>query len=338
MKTSQHGSLTVVVLSVAACSSAPVSSPPAEPAATGEYSLQESEADYVPFPGGKRIHKSCVHHMEAGAGIRANGDIVAGGPNGRTVEHVPPCQHKPLASGGHAPIANGNIEWQSAAPVNLPLSWVNGIVVGFNVPQGPSRIAINQEEVFLWSGLTSSGNGNTVLQPVLSYGITPNGCGGPTWTDYQMVNYYIDPSGNAFCGAQTPVNPGTRVWSEAYVDTSQPCDNGGVNCSWVVEYTVDNGANWIGNEAYDVPALYDTAITGSLEAYHISDCGNFPGGHLMGFADAVYVPGPQWNNFKAVGASNLTLTNHKPPPVPPGIPSNCGYNVQTSPIGVALSY
>jgi hypothetical protein len=320
------------------CSGGPASPNPNESALTTAQSVQGLDADYVPFPHGKRIHKSCIHHLEPGAKIQGNGDIVVDGPQGRTVEHVPPCPYKPISPEGHALQANGNIEYEYAHPANSSFNWFNELEVGFNVPQPPSRIAIFQEQLALWSGLMSRANANIVLQPVLGYGIAAQGCGGPTWTDYQMLNYYIDQNGTAYCGSQTAVSPGQRIWSAVVLDTSQPCDNSGNNCSWGIGYSVDNGNTWIVNEAFDVPTYMDTALFASLEAYNVNDCGNFPSDNSMLFVPAVSVPGPQWNNFTWTGASNLTIIDQVPPPLPPGIPSNCGYGIGFTPLGPVLYY
>jgi hypothetical protein len=184
------------------------------------------------------------------------------------------------------------------------------------------------QQDILWTGLESKPTPSAVIQPVVNYGTLPPGCSGDP-TSWNVLNYYIDQNGNGYCGFGGSVSPGEIILGVVEVDTTEPCNNSGVGCSWGVGFSVDNSPIYW-NEAFNVPFSWDTAILGSLELYNAPQCTDLPnagGGTPFGYA--TFIPGPQWNNFNNATTSNgyIHLLTQRPPPFPSGVATTCGYGV-----------
>jgi hypothetical protein len=320
--------------------------PYAEPTASAVSAIESTTdaEDYVRTPNGTRVHKSCVFSLPPGGGVGADGDIRDA--RGHVVRKVAPCLHAPIAaplregaegSGTGQPAQpNGNVEYETAHPANTSFTWFNALEEEFIVPNNPPCAICGSQDV-LWEGFASRGAPAAVLQPIINFGPLPPGCSGNTGA-WNLLNYYIDQSGNAYCGALTQVSPGDAIETYLGVDTGQPCSNSGVGCSWVVFFDDVTSGVSAGNEAYNVPFTWDTAVLASLELYNASKCGDLPsaGGYSFFEVQGIWVPGPQWNNFNT--ASSPTLLTTVPPPFPPNVATNCGYQVSVAGTGVALFY
>jgi hypothetical protein len=333
MKRRNCGSIAIVVCTGAWVSSASGGPPPSSLAETAGAS--PVDADYVSFPGGRRIHKSCVHSMPDGSRIEANGDVVLDTPTRQTVEHVEPCRHAPLFKGdrqdsadpsptSHMPIGNGNIELVYAHPTSS--TWFDALASQVVVPP-PANNFFGESEVFLWSGLVSRNSNNLVIQPVLQWGVAASGCsaGG---NRFEMQVYYIDVNGNGYCGSAQTVSPGETITE--YVVAEAPCDNSGVNCNWLIAYVRNNVT--YGNTTGPVPVKLDTAIFQSLEAYNIPDCSFFPSAKSTGFITDWYEPAPNWNSYNQTSTISIGVQQ---PTFDQGInvTTQCPYGVSGTTIG-----
>ena len=286
-----------------------------------------ADSDYLPTPGGVKIHKSCGHTVPVGAAVAPNGDIVMGGPNGRVIEHVEPCKYPPIPQSGHTAGLNSVVEWVSDYPTN-GATWFNEVASSIVVPAAPGPFG---EEVDLWVGLESQGNGNMVLQPVLHYstGSVPPGCSSfQSSTGWAMLNYYIDQNGTPYCGAVTsPVYPGDDIYMGVTLDSTQGCNNNGTGCAFASWYYV-NGNGPGGLEVYGEPLQLNEANLGALEFYYSgTNCAALPpavNGGLTFTLDALNVAVPQWYNYTNAGPYSYWQTQTASPP---GVP-NCGYQPQ----------
>lgn len=286
-------------------------------------------SEYVPFPGGKLLHQSCVHALPNGARVTDDGDVI--GTNGDVIQHIAPCQYDPILqthapTGTHQPDANGNIESLNAFPSSAP--WFDGVVTQVTVPPSPSGFL--DDQLFLWSGLESAGTANLVIQPVLQYGLPAMACS-TGWSNWEMEDYYIDVNNNGFCWEQTAVNPGDTI-TEYTLAISCP-DNSGVNCNWLVAY-VYNSLTYYGITP-TVPAKPNYAIFQSLEGYQLGSCNALPGNGGLGFLSEWYQPVPSWNSYDQ---STQVSVGSYGPVIQSGTndPTNCGYGVAASGLGAAI--
>jgi hypothetical protein len=319
-----------------------------------------NEADYYPSPKGQWIHKSCWHHWEAGWSVNRNGDTVDS--NNNVVEHVQRCKYQSLhrtAAGtfsadgandsGAAPVLNGNIEWVQASLANgstmVDAAWETTVV--------PSNPAVTNEELFIWMGFGNTANSNLVLQPVLQFAtnLGPPACAFfESPSDWAVLNYYIDPNNNGYCGGITFVNPGDTIDMIVEVDDSQPCSNSGTNCSWVAAYEVNKSTNWSSGEVFGEPLVMNKAILGSLElgvGGGTISRGELPppqaGLGTIFYVDGLWMGYPNWNSFAPSNSSNTSFSGcwgqSGCPPIPSTVPSNCGWGTHiTSPSDVVLNY
>jgi hypothetical protein len=273
------------------------------PAWAAPRSPSRSDPDYFQFPTGKRIHKSCIHHVPRGGAVAPNGDVVIAGRNGRVVEHVGPCLYEPISSDGPTPVSlnggNGNVEWVEDHPTNGP-TFFDEMGSEIIVPDNPPN-STDGETIFLWVGTGSTQNANVVLQPVLEYSISalPPGCGSFTSpTGWMVLTYYIDQTGRGYCGTTTNVNSGDTIDMGVWLDNGESCDNTGLNCSYQAYYSVNGGIiDYF--EIFGEPVLMNVAVLGSLEAYFVRNCADLPPNGELNFSlFALNVPVPNWDSYQ----------------------------------------
>ena len=290
--------------------------------------------EYEEVPGGRLLHQSCIHALPNGARVADDGDVFAA--TGEKIEHVAPCQYEPIlkAAEAAAPAAgaqhvasrgNGNIEWIGGVPASS--SWFDGVVSEVTVPSTPTNL---NESLFFWSGLDNFSVNNQVLQPILSFGFSPQTCssGGDQW---EIEDYYVDDNGNAYCWEQQMVHPGDTI-TEYTLALSCP-DNTGANCSWLIAYAYNS------TTYYAVPpsvqGVLNQAVFQSLEGYDLGTCSSgFPANSGLGFLSGWYQPVPSWNSYNQ---DTQIYVNSGGPTVASGTGDpNCAYGLAASGIADAL--
>lgn len=229
------------------------------------------EEDYLPGPGARRYHKSCIHELPAGARLHAGrGDIMV---NEQTLQHVSPCQHPPI------PTVNGYVEDanQLSQVDSAGYNFFSGLwneFGDFPVPNAPS--SNDGQTLFLWLGLAPA-DGSTVIQPVLQWGSSAAG-GGAFWA---MANWYIDSSGNAFFSTPQQVNAGDHIAFTVILNFGNAgCNADGTNCNYLVQWEDHSVAQptLVSQEFDALPNSYQWAFPGVLEAYNVVQCSDYPDG------------------------------------------------------------
>lgn len=138
--------------------------------------------DYVQFPGGVQIYKSCIYKAPFGAHLRIDGTV--SDKDGHTLFVIPPCPYPKkihrasFASPQHPPTVDGWAEWAEAS---LPNSYFDYIYADWTVPALP--IAEDGQIVYFFNSLQDSAQ-DQILQPVLQY------FGGNS--GWQMQTYVVD--------------------------------------------------------------------------------------------------------------------------------------------------
>jgi hypothetical protein len=200
----------------------------------------------------------------------------------------------------------------------------NLLVETMDVPLLP---AAHGQELALWFGLSGS---TTVVQVLLEY-LPANGSQPASW---YVVNEVATGTNDFTTQYQTAVAPGTTIQGFVQVDTGSTCTNYtlGQGCSWLCGFSI-NGGPWqisvftptLGyyrDGAAQIPAqeIFSTVTPGSLEMqtipYYCDYLPNIPYfawevyGVAYGTTNAIYVPGPNWNQFQFFTPEFTTLTSH----------------------------
>jgi len=211
---------------------------------------------YVATPHGY-YHQSCVHQQ--------------GGGDANT-----PCDHPrvlvlrdPSALSG--PTTNGwviDAQWTSPTPVTQMTSH-------FWVPDAPT--AVEGQLVYFFPGMEPS-NGTIILQPVLQWGVSPAG-GGNKWS---IASWSCGPS--CVHGNLVDVQPGDEILGTI---SGANCSVTG-QCDWtIVTQDTNTGATATLNTTNDQDS-YVWIQSGVLEAYNVSQCGDYPGNGSTTFADVSF--------------------------------------------------
>jgi len=216
--------------------------------------------DYVRVPGGKLFHKTCVHHVPAGATARSDHkkNTIITFAAGKTVRH-PPCPYPVINPGPlHGPAWKAWAEFNNTAPVtNLTTVW--------GIPPAPQ--SYTGQILYYWNGVEPSKN-TAVLQPVLQFGETPAG-GGSYWA---LASWYVSDV--------------TAQYSDVVQCTSSTVvGNMGIDSSsgaWLVTGVCGSQKASL---TYTPPDTdYTWAYPCVLEAYDVTDCnGQYPTSNQLVF-------------------------------------------------------
>lgn len=243
---------------------------------------QPRDEDFLPVPGGRRFHKSCVHKLPDGALLEGR-QVSVGGIN---VEEFPACAFSPRDRhhDGPLPWINGWMLWgqRSATPIG-GIAWFNDIQSRWTVPTAPNDT--NPHTIFLFPGF--QGTGGHILQPVLQFGTSAAG-GGAFWA---MANWIVGPDIAAYSTLQS-VSVGSVITGRVQVHPGWSCPSNGIGCHWQVEYKVNGGSGvatvfWWGND------IYNLAFGAALEVYNLGNCNQLP--HTSGVVfthDWLFQAGP----------------------------------------------
>jgi len=203
---------------------------------------------YVHAPGGRLLHRDCIHPFPVDPVISMVNDDVGGvvlkGADGST-HNYPPCPKSPKALHGAA--------WRAWTQYEN-----SGILTShygeWAVPPAPK--SNDGQILYFWNGVEPDDN-SAVLQPVLQWGSTPAG-GGSYWA---AASWYVS-SERAFFSKIIKLSTGDTVKGNNVLNA---------NKSWTVTATsAKTGKSTF--FSYQPPSADYTYAYQVLEAYSVSNC------------------------------------------------------------------
>lgn len=239
---------------------------------------------YVRVPGGKRVHKDCIHRVPSNALIQQtkNGLLVNNKQRNLSDVHISPiqqfhCVHTlflkwntvrvdDLCLQIHLDDQHGRHGHNMKIPIESPVSLESGLYLGCPVKL-PVRYCMDQLLTmtdfgrYFWNGVEPADN-SAVLQPVLQWGSTPAG-GGDYWA---VASWYVSSNHGTIVTPLVNANVG---------DTVLGTNNFLSNKTWEICGTVSSSGNstCFNFQPY-APYVYAYEV---LEAYSVdSDCSLYP--------------------------------------------------------------
>ncbi|MFT3838603.1 MAG: MYXO-CTERM sorting domain-containing protein [Myxococcaceae bacterium] len=264
---------------------APPSAPKPLETKTVKSALEVPEG-YRPTPFGW-MHESCVHAQPSGSKV--------------DFKHVVPCAYpkvvvNPKPPGdGHPPAANG---WQidTQAMVGTPMIHMTSIM---QVPANPST---NSGQLDYFFPGASPTNADSILQPVLQYGVSPIG-GGTKWG---IGSWSCDVVTSAGCHGSDLKDVASGDVILGTIDGTN-CDTGG-HCDWAITTTdLTNGETTTLNTTGDIHA-YPWLFSGVLEAYSVTKCTDYPANGTEAFSNVIFTDA-QNNRINAGWTLDVGQTN-----------------------------
>jgi len=206
------------------------------------------ETDYLFVPGGRQIHRECVHsipsHSFSLLKDPVTGKAIVTTADGQVLA-FPSCSHAPKPFHGPA--------WKAWTQYQVT-NKITALYGEWTVP--PAPVSSDGQILYFWNGIEPQDN-SAVLQPVLQYGRTPAG-GGNFWG---MASWYVS-NIHAFHTQLLPVNPGDVV-----TGNNQILGNG----SWVITGGIRGSSRTV-SFTYQPPSSDYTYAYQVLEAYTITNC------------------------------------------------------------------
>ena len=257
--------------------------------------------EYVPTPGGQRVHRSCVYEVE----------------NRGTPKQESACAYKPgptesataamTDAASDVPDPTISWAWYAYSYKTTPASpgWYDGASALWSVPNNPAHD--DGQTLYYFPGFqNTTGSRTTIIQPVLGYH-------GGTWS---IASWWgPDASGNYYHSPFITVYPGDTLSGHMYGDS---CTSAGV-CTWDI-----STIRWVTGESTTMTIntgfTYDWAAPWVEEVYSITRCSNFPSNSPISAQTQLFV-GP--NNVQDTGTwSHTTYSSTSP---------NCRPRVTISP-------
>jgi hypothetical protein len=210
--------------------------------------------DFVITPGGPR-RKELVHTVHPDETVTsehsisrkvdATGNVIA------QPEDIIGSEVQPTFGRGW--ITYASLTYSGSNPISsFSTTWT--------VPDPPATQA--KQLIYLFSGLQDSPVGH-ILQPVLQWGVSPDG-GGGFWA---VASWFVDSGGNAFKSPLINVNTGDTLIGLMTL-TGQSASGFSYKC----EFTGINGTSLVVNNVSQLVMPVET-----LECYGIQGCGDYPG-------------------------------------------------------------
>lgn len=224
----------------------------------------------------------CVHALPAGATFDNGTFVLADG----TRQTVPACADPFDSAGSPAgrqaaelPATSG---WMYSTWWYAP-TWLRRLYANYTVPSAPSKAGAL---TYIFSSFENT-DGNTIAQPVLTYGTSPSG-GGDYW---YVTSWYVWPGGSVY-GGNVRVNPGDTVWGAMEGNT---CNSDGTGCHWAIR-TVNKSTG--GESRIDITSgvAYRWVQGGVLESYGAAGCAMLPASKHIAFS-GIQVFGPTFNQL-----------------------------------------
>ena len=180
------------------------------------------------------------------------------------------------------------------------------------VPEPPD--SNDNQEIYLFNGLTQTSTGPWILQPVLQWGVTPDG-GGPYWA---IANWYVPAPSLGLQSLKTSliqVNPGD-VLQGVMTCTSQT----GSEFSYVSSFAGHSSIDLTVTDVDELQWAFET-----LECYGLTQCSDYPASVLTAFYDIEIKTGTpgtsgtdttvSWQaqtNFTDCGQNCIVVSNDSP--------------------------
>jgi len=134
-----------------------------------ENSSPVHENEMIHVPGGRLVHKDCVHEVPSGTITRtlSSGELLLTFPDG-TTQIMPPCPHelRQVQATDCAPNCYPIMLWSTAINDPSPPT-LDSFKATYTVPS--MDVAKADETVYLWTGVQPPPPGAVVLQPVLGW-------------------------------------------------------------------------------------------------------------------------------------------------------------------------
>lgn len=242
----------------------------------GELSSDEIDylpTDYVRVPGGRVVHKDCVHEVPDGAEV---GEDLSVTLKGRKIAQYARCSQKEYrfrakgqgAVTAGAPVPATGSGWVEASWATTTSKMFTQMDTGgWTVPPAPPTQST--QTIFFFPSFVSY-NGATadgIVQPVLQWGPSAAG-GGKFWA---MANWILS-SGATFFSTLHSVSVGNGISGKMEL-----VGNTASSQTWKVSYSSPGFTSSLTKSTTNGLA-FTTAQAGVLEAYNISQCSHFPGG------------------------------------------------------------
>ena len=263
----------------------------------------------------REIARECVHEVAAGASvnlseIKPNSEQCAKSSTWLDADllHIPASSHSWIENSFMSPgstLAPGNFY-----PNEGGYAWIKELQVSFVTPPVPTDPSVG---VALFPAFQS---GYNIIQPVLAWGVwtcAPSAVAGY----WQLANEFVTTptDGGAttvVCNNVGQVAGGVFVTAQIYVDPSKPCENDGLNCTWIISESVRDAA--IGQSYLEVstgPLNWIAISSMCFEQYGFTSCSQMPGGdgyHWTVNTTEMYQAGYPWTQSFALNFDSTNLS------------------------------
>jgi hypothetical protein len=256
----------------------------------------EDHPGWVQIPGAI-IRQDCVYEIPKGAQVTESGDVTL---EGTLIAHYDDCPEEPIRTrprhGGASPAyqdapGTGN-GWVETVDEEIPLSSgdnIDKITGKWVVPTDPSTFG---GLIFLFNGLEDTTQ-NLIIQPVLQFGYTS--CticvqGGTIGGNYWVIASWMVGK-NGYHSPGEKVSPGDTIEGTTYITS---VSDGKQN--WEIKAKDTTSGAYSDMGAFSEGHTWNWAYAGTLEAYGITSCSEFPASGSTTFQDnAVYHGYPKFD-------------------------------------------
>ena len=209
---------------------------------------------YVVTPGGPR-HRGLVHVLAPGEAVtKSRGTLKKLNLASTAMTDLVSLE----ALGAAAPtFGSGWItyaSWRAASD-----TVITALTTTWTVPAAPT--SQSGQLVYLFNGLQDE-PGSQILQPVLQWGVSPDG-GGPFWS---VASWFVDPNGHAFKSPTVAVNEGDTLTGVMML-TGRSEQGFNYSCEFV-------GIGETTLRTVSISQMVNPVVT--LECYAIQSCANYP--------------------------------------------------------------
>jgi hypothetical protein len=221
---------------------------------TPQFKAMMNSGDFAVTPGGPR-RRELVHVMKSGEAVTTQQGLSKKlNLQSKVVTDLVSAQ---AIGAQNPPPRDGWIsyaEWtENAANVITSMSTT------WSVPGAPQTT--DNQLIYLFNGLQDAG-GSYILQPVLTWGVSPDG-GGPFWS---VASWYVDNAGHAFKSPSVNVNIGDTLTG---VMTLTGQSNQVFNSSCQFAGIAGTELHVVGIAQLVMPVI-------TLECYGINSCADYP--------------------------------------------------------------
>jgi len=243
--------------------------------------------DYVPVPGSRLHHRSCVHHVPSGSVLTKNddGSFLVQTPEAGSYR-VAACKHKEIRLNGKS--KQRKIRGGRMAALVAPQAceqWIVDTIQTLADPNGFDYMSSNfmvpnppksdpSTLLYTFPSLCDAAS-DDIIQPVLQWGSGPGG-GGAEWI---FESWYVGNAGSFHSDLLGPLTPQTPLFGFMQYYSS--------NQTWLTRSIVSGSGQHtdLSMTFADTQALPNAYI--ALEMYQENDCGNLPPENGIAYTDLV---------------------------------------------------